>query len=175
MRLGVQLLLIRSWKWCSCLQKQVKDSPSHNESYGRDRSEFDTHKLGVEKNSESTVHTLYKEDLADDMFEFNFENSPKCAVDAMRATQKALAELQKQFVAETDPKKKNYYRRLMKQILPESFIQRRFVCMNYEALRHMYAERKDHRLPEWNKVFVDWVKTLPYNEFITNDFDDKEN
>ena len=27
----------------------------------------------------------------------------------------------------------------------------------------------------WNKVFVDWVKTLPYNEFITNDFDDKEN
>ena len=39
----------------------------------------------------------------------------------------------------------------------------------------MYEERKDHRLPEWNKVFVDWVKTLPYSEFITNDFDDKEN
>ena len=135
-------------------------------------SEFDTHKLGVEKNSESTVHTLYKEDITDSLFEFDFENSPECAVNAMRRTQMALRELQKEFKATSDPKQKNYYRRIMKQILPESFLQRRFVCMNYEALRHMYMERKSHRLPEWNKVFVDWVKTLPYNEFITNDFDD---
>lgn len=135
-------------------------------------SEFDTHRFGVEKNSESTVHTLYKEDITDDLFEFDFENSPECAVTAMRATQEALCELQKEFKAASDPKEKNYYRRLMKQILPESFLQRRFVCMNYEALRHMYEERKNHRLPEWNKIFVDWVKTLPYNEFITNEFED---
>lgn len=138
-------------------------------------SELDTHRFGVEKNSESTVHTLYKEDVCDELFEFDFENSPQCAVDAIRAAQSALKELQASFKAATDPKEKNYYRRLMKQILPESFLQRRFVCMNYEALRHMYEERKDHRLPEWNKVFVDWVKTLPYNEFITNEFEDKEN
>lgn len=135
-------------------------------------SEFDTHRFGVEKNSESTVHTLYKEDITDDLFEFDFENSPECAVTAMRATQEALCELQKEFKAASDPKEKNYYRRLMKQILPESFLQRRFVCMNYEALRHMYEERKNHRLLEWNKIFVDWVKTLPYNEFITNEFED---
>ncbi len=135
-------------------------------------SEFDTHRFGVEKNSESTVHTLYKEDITDSLFEFDFENSPECAVTAMRAAQDALRELQGKFKAASDPKEKNYYRRLMKQILPESFLQRRFVCINYEALRHMYEERKSHRLPEWNKIFVDWVKTLPYNEFITDEFED---
>lgn len=135
-------------------------------------SEFDTHRFGVEKNSESTVHTLYKEDVEDSLFEFDFENSPECAVAAMRSTQDALRKLQGKFKEASDPKEKNYYRRLMKQILPESFLQRRFVCMNYEALRHMYEERKNHRLPEWNKIFVDWVKTLPYNEFITDEFED---
>lgn len=135
-------------------------------------NEADTHRFGLEKNSESTVHTLYKEDVTDSLFEFDFENSPECAVNAVRAAESALRELQICFKEATDPKVKNYYRRLMKQILPESFLQKRFICVNYEALRHMYEERVNHRLPEWNKVFVDWVKTLPYNEFITGEFED---
>ncbi|MEY8352478.1 hypothetical protein AALB39_03880 [Lachnospiraceae bacterium 54-53] len=31
---------------------------------------------------------------------------------------------------------------------------------NYQQLKTMYAQRKNHRLPEW-RSFCDWVKTLP--------------
>lgn len=132
-------------------------------------SELDTHVLGVVKNSESTIHTLYKEDINEDLFEFDFNDAPECAKDAMNATFTALKELQASFKLASTPEEKNYYRSIMKQILPESFLQRRCVCMNYEALRHMYEERKNHRLPEWSEVFCNWVKTLPYSEFITDE------
>ena len=37
---------------------------------------------------------------------------------------------------------------------------------NYRALKTIYNQRKDHRLPEW-RAFCEWVKTLPHSEFIT--------
>ena len=39
---------------------------------------------------------------------------------------------------------------------------------NYRALKTIYHQRKDHRLPEW-RAFCEWVKTLPHSEFITGD------
>ncbi len=36
---------------------------------------------------------------------------------------------------------------------------------NYRALKTIYAQRKDHKLPEW-KAFCKWVETLPHAEFI---------
>lgn len=138
-------------------------------------SEFDTHTLGVVKNSESTIHTLYKEDIDESLFEFDFNDAPGCAKSAMSAVFDALKELQACFKNAQTADEKNRYRRIMKQILPESFLQRRCVCMNYESLRHMYEERKNHRLPEWSDVFCEWVKTLPYNEFIVDEKNIDEN
>ena len=37
---------------------------------------------------------------------------------------------------------------------------------NYRQLKTIYAQRKDHRLPEWRK-FCEWIETLPYSELIT--------
>ena len=39
---------------------------------------------------------------------------------------------------------------------------------NYRALKTIYHQRKDHRLPEW-RAFCEWVKTLPHSEFITGE------
>lgn len=36
---------------------------------------------------------------------------------------------------------------------------------NYQQLKTIYAQRKDHRLPEW-RTFCKWIETLPHNEFI---------
>ncbi len=36
---------------------------------------------------------------------------------------------------------------------------------NYRALKTIYHQRKDHRLPEW-RAFCKWVETLPHAEFI---------
>lgn len=32
---------------------------------------------------------------------------------------------------------------------------------NYQQLKTIYAQRKNHRLPEW-RIFCDWIETLPY-------------
>lgn len=44
----------------------------------------------------------------------------------------------------------------MKKHLPESFLQTRVVDMNYAALREIYHQRKDHKLPEWG-AFLRYV------------------
>lgn len=68
--------------------------------------------------------------------------------------------------------KKEYYQQMLKAMLPESFLQKRTICLNYEVLATMYRQRKNHRLPQWRESFTSWVKTLPYSEFITGNFDD---
>lgn len=39
---------------------------------------------------------------------------------------------------------------------------------NYQQLKTIYAQRKNHKLPEW-RTFCEWIKTLPYAELITGD------
>lgn len=36
---------------------------------------------------------------------------------------------------------------------------------NYRQLKTIYAQRKNHRLPEWS-AFCEWIKTLPNSELI---------
>lgn len=59
----------------------------------------------------------------------------------------------------------------IKELLPSSFIQKRVLMFNYQTLRRIYKQRKDHKLPHWHK-FCDWIKTLPYSkELIINGLD----
>lgn len=37
---------------------------------------------------------------------------------------------------------------------------------NYRQLKTIYAQRKNHRLPEW-RAFCEWIETLPMAELIT--------
>lgn len=39
---------------------------------------------------------------------------------------------------------------------------------NYRALKTIYHQRKDHRLPEW-RAFCAWIRTLPHSDFITGE------
>jgi len=36
---------------------------------------------------------------------------------------------------------------------------------NYRQLKTIYAQRRNHRLPEW-QMFCDWIETLPHSDFI---------
>ena len=58
---------------------------------------------------------------------------------------------------------KKYWKELIR-LLPESWLQKRTITMNYENILNMYRQRKNHKLTEWSKLFCDWVKTLPYAE-----------
>ena len=56
------------------------------------------------------------------------------------------------------------YFRLIRQLLPQSYLYRSTITMNYENILNMYRQRKNHKLTEWSKSFIDWVRTLPYAE-----------
>lgn len=62
-----------------------------------------------------------------------------------------------------ETKDKRYWKELIR-LLPESWLQKRTITMNYENILNMVHQRKNHKLTEWSKSFIDWVKTLPYAE-----------
>ena len=135
-------------------------------------SEFDTYKIGTSANSESTMHTILKEPFNQSQFEWpKFDNGDW---DIMAAFNDYIDVIKtaRDRAGEVYGEKKEYYQQMLKAMLPESFLQKRTICLNYEVLATMYRQRKNHRLPQWRESFTSWVKTLPYSEFITGNFDD---
>ena len=56
---------------------------------------------------------------------------------------------------------------IVKAWLPESFLQRRIVCTNYKTLRHIYQQRKDHKLSEWREFCECLLRELVKPEYLT--------
>ena len=62
----------------------------------------------------------------------------------------------------------------MKSDLTEGTMQKRVQYFSYQALRRIYQQRRNHRLPHWH-IFCDWIKTLPFaNELILIGLDDSD-
>lgn len=119
-------------------------------------SELDTYKIGATANSCSTMHTIHTKPITMDMFEVDeFYGN-----DSIYSTIDDLEKYRNLYNRTKDIK----YLRAMKQRLPESFLQKRTITMNYENILNMVHQRSTHRLSEWSVDFVKWVKTLPYAE-----------
>lgn len=87
-------------------------------------------------------------------------NTPECeAIDDWRYLINRLNKLREEYL---ETKNKNIWRHIL-QILPESWLQTRTVTMNYEIVRNMYFQRKNHKLVEWSQYFTEWVMSLPYS------------
>ena len=125
--------------------------------------ELDTYKVGTVANSTSTMHKLASTPITIDCFEMGdftpFIDNFK--IDLSWQTIMTYLEQLRQRYNET--KDKRYWKELIR-LLPESWLQKRTVTMNYENILNMYRQRKNHKLTEWSKSFCDWVKTLPYAE-----------
>ena len=120
--------------------------------------EFDTYKVGTVANSTSTMHKLASMPITMDCFEMGdycgfFETPWKNLIALLEQCRKEYNET----------KDKRYWKELIR-LLPESWLQKRTITMNYENILNMYRQRKHHKLTEWSKSFCDWVKTLPYAE-----------
>ena len=120
--------------------------------------EADTYKVGTVSNSTSTMHKLASTPITMDCFEMGdycgfFETPWKNLIALLEQCRKEYNET----------KDKRYWKELIR-LLPESWLQKRTITMNYENLLNMYRSRKNHKLTEWSKSFCDWVKTLPYAE-----------
>lgn len=119
--------------------------------------DFDTYRIGrddikpddIEYFSDSTMHTLGKTKLEelDTIFD---EYTP---IDSISVFSLVLQQYQHQ------PSEELFMK--MKSALPEGFLQARRMKINYQALRHLYFDRKNHRQPEFRE-FCKWIETLPY-------------
>jgi len=61
--------------------------------------------------------------------------------------------------AEHPETKKEAYLKLLYN-LPSGFELTAAMTTNYRCLKNIYAQRRNHRLPDW-KVVCDWIETLP--------------
>ena len=146
--------------------------------------EFDTYKVGTVANSTSTMHKLASVPITLDCFEIDdcnndliieqytdWEHPLEFKIDNLAQTIINKLEALRQKYLET--KDKRYWKELVRW-LPESWLQKRTITMNYENLLMMYRQRKSHKLNEWSGVddselpnFIGWVKSLPYaNELL---------
>lgn len=125
-------------------------------------SEFDTYGIGVTKNSCSTMHKINAYPFTIDMFELD-EIFP---YDSILNTIKKLEELRQLYNKNKDIR----YLRAIKQRLPESFLQKRTLTLNYEVVFELVRQREHHLLSEWYKDTMKWILTLTYfKELCLND------
>ena len=127
--------------------------------------EADTYKVGTVSNSTSTMHKLASTPITMDCFEMDDFD---CFVgqnenDIGYIWEGLIYDLEYLRQKYNETKDKRYWKELIR-LLPESWLQKRTITMNYENILNMYRQRKNHKLTEWSKSFCDWIKTLPYAE-----------
>lgn len=125
--------------------------------------EFDTYKVGTVANSCSTMHKLDAYPITREMFSWDNVGDPGeefwATVDAI------IAECERLRLKFKETGDKVYWRALV-QLLPNSWMQKRTVTLNYQVARAQFFARRYHKLTEWHTL-CDVYMGLPYGkEFI---------
>ena len=124
--------------------------------------EWDTYKVGTVANSCSTMHRIQAKKF--EMSDFSVEH-----LRSLRVMHEVIDELNFYRDKFNKSKSKDDWWEMI-QLLPTSYNQKRTVHLNYEVLGTIYHQRRHHKLDEWVE-FCDTIKTLPYSEFITREFE----
>ena len=124
--------------------------------------EWDTYKVGTVANSCSTMHKIQAKEFT--LNDFSHEHLISLKV--LNYTISKLNYYRGMYIKTKD---KDYWWGMI-QNLPSSFNQKRTVHLNYEVLGTIYHQRRHHKLDEWVE-FCNTIKTLPYSEFITREFE----
>ena len=124
--------------------------------------EFDTYKVGTVSNSTSTMHKLTDTSITMECFEMDdFENVTSVDISVKNIWNSLLVDLEELRQKYNETKDKCYWKELIR-LLPESWLQKRTITMDYENVLNMIRQRKNHKLSEWSVSFIERAKTLPY-------------
>ena len=139
--------------------------------------EFDTYKVGTVANSCSTMHKIHAKRFT--LEDFSIEHLHKRSnmffsevIDLLNYWRDIY--LDGGMVDNYDGTARIYEKKdkdawwQMIQLLPSSYNQRRTIMLNYGVLANIYKSRNNHKLDEWH-TFCDWIKELPYSEFIVGE------
>jgi hypothetical protein len=108
-------------------------------------SQYDTYRMGMTKQSESTMHTITKRELTQTDFAINIKGE--------------YLEYLNLLIIDKAPLWK------IKKALPESFLQTRMICTNYMTLQTIHRQRFNHKLGEWH-VYCEHMALLPYKDWL---------
>lgn len=122
--------------------------------------EMDTYKVATCANSTSAMHVLGKRLLTEDDFSFD---KPLSLI-AHKQIELVNEAIQAWWASGRKQGSKEW--RDMQKLIPMGFVYKRTWTANYQVLRNIYFDRKNHRLSEWHE-FCDWIESLPYSELIT--------
>jgi hypothetical protein len=108
--------------------------------------QFDTYRAGVTKQSQSTMHTMTRRALTQEDFEYPIPEEFLIRLNNLIAAKDWEG---------------------TKRLLPESFLQRRVVKLNYMVLQRMIRQRKTHKLGEWRIFIALILEQVKHPEFLT--------
>lgn len=146
--------------------------------------EFDTYRVGVapnptdiEYNSTSTMHKIAAKEFVREDFscEHLIGDQPipgTCLSPAQVLGHhiRFLNHIREMYLATQD---KAWWWQLI-QLLPSSYNYLRTIDLNYQAARHIYQSRRNHKLDEWKKLCEILAHGLPCGWLITDDSEDAE-
>lgn len=134
-------------------------------------SELDTYKIGTCANSTSKMHKLATTPIDITCFEIDDYCNVMTDVENPSINPTIiinyLEHLRQKYL---ETKDKRYWKELIRW-LPESWLQKRTITMNYENLLAICSkgQRRYHKLNEWSGIdnpnlpnFISWARTLPY-------------
>ncbi len=128
--------------------------------------EFDTYKVGVTSNSQSTMHKLCSRALSVHDFSFDDMHDNECIVNEV------IDNLNARIADYQMTKNKNLWRTII-QLLPCAYNQTRTITMNYENVLNMYSQRKYHKLSEWREFCYRMYYHLPYFKVLVDELENK--
>lgn len=108
--------------------------------------------------SQSTMHRITKFDIASQCNDYVWDNTIKAL--------NILAEAYNSLEDKNSKDAKELYLEILYNI-PSGFELTARLTTNYRALKTIYSQRKNHRLPEWREL-CNWIETLPHSELIIN-------
>lgn len=126
-------------------------------------AEFDTYKVGTVRNSCSTMHTITRTPFNRQMF--SFEHLKEKSLETLDGLIETLNFLRDQYnlKKESSPQEaKDLWYQII-QLLPASFNQKATILLNYQVLRHIFVDRRNHKLTEWHE-FCRWIEELPQSK-----------
>lgn len=131
--------------------------------------EADTYKIATVSNSCSTMHKITSSEITEENYSFDPEPD-KPLTDLPTDDYVRILDIKNRAVADVEWLRKKYnetkdkrYWRLLIQINPDGWLQKRTWTGNYQNLRNMYFARKNHKLIEWIQ-FCQIIEQLPYSK-----------
>lgn len=149
--------------------------------------QMDRYSVGKTQMSESTMHTLMNspvtvDDFAtdgirekitvnapDNTYQIIYDETLNNFTTSINYLIKVYKELKNN--VSSDPQKAEKLKeieRMVELLVPESYLQKRTITMNYTVFRHIYYDRyyKPHKMLEWRQFCEQMLDRLSYVEFI---------